>query len=123
MRWVRTNLRYGAWCAVLAMAVQLIVAFGHVHRTDAFRQAGFLLPATTQSAADDPAPPSKPIGLAPDFCAICVVAKIGAAMLPAEAPTVFAPSNNGYFHFPPHAQAAVGASSHRPFEARGPPFA
>jgi hypothetical protein len=135
MRWVRTNLRFGSWCAVLAMAVQLMVAFGHVHRTDAFRQVGFqvgfqaafLPPATAathgQSTTDDQAPPSKPIGSALDFCAICVVAKMGATMLLAQAPAAFPPAIVSQIHFAPRAQAALGKSPHRPFEARGPPFA
>jgi len=127
MRWVRTNRRYGSWCALLALAVQLIVSFGHMHRTDAFRLAGFLSAATTstsgQSGADEQAPPSKPIGSAFDFCAICVVVKMGASILPAQAPVSFAPAIVSQIHFLPRADAATGGSAHRPFEARGPPFA
>ena len=31
MHWVRTKLRFGAWCALFALAVQFTISFGHVH--------------------------------------------------------------------------------------------
>ena len=31
MRWVRTNRRWGTWLALAAMALQLVLSFGHIH--------------------------------------------------------------------------------------------
>ena len=90
MRWVRTNRRSGAWWALLAMAIQIIVSFGHAHRIEGFRQ-GALSPQATagiyNQLTDDPGDPaSKPVRLGFDYCAICVVINMGASMMPADAP-------------------------------------
>ena len=31
MRWVRCNNRFGSWLALAALALQIVVSFGHVH--------------------------------------------------------------------------------------------
>jgi hypothetical protein len=31
MSWVRSNLRFGSWCGLFALAIQLVVLFNHVH--------------------------------------------------------------------------------------------
>jgi hypothetical protein len=124
MGWVRSKLKFGSWFALIALAVQLAAAFGHVHRAGPVGWAAGLagvergisqLPGT----GDGP----KPLGPAPEYCAICAVINLGASMLPAAAPspaipTVFSPTSiviaDGI---------APAASAHSPFQARAPPRA
>jgi hypothetical protein len=109
------------------VAIQLGVSFGHVHRIDPLRQAGLWSQAASttdsQSATDESTPASKPVGSAFEFCALCVVVKMGAAMMPAQAPASFGPAIISQIQFLPRADAAPPGSPHRSFEARGPPFA
>jgi len=125
MRWVRTNLRFGSWCALLAVAIHVAVSFGHAHRIDAFRQ--FLPQAAagidSQSAVEPDGPASKPIGPAFEYCAVCAVIKMGASMVPAEAPASTAPTIIGRVPFSPHADAATRPWGHFLFQARAPPVA
>src|SRR5579871_3576508 len=127
MRWVRGNLRVGSWCALVAVAIQLVLSFGHVHRLDPLRQATLWSQAAsgtnTQAAGDESSPASNPVGPSFEFCAICVVVKMGAAMMPAQAPVSFEPAPTRQIRYLPLADAAPPGSPYRSFEARGPPFA
>jgi hypothetical protein len=127
MRWIRTNRRHGAWCALIAMAIQIIVSFGHAHRIESFRQ-GALFPQITagidnQLTSDPGDPTSKPIRRAFDYCAICVVINMGASMMPADAPASGVPVDVNKVQFSPHAEAAPSTSGHLLFQARAPPSA
>jgi hypothetical protein len=127
MRWVRTNLRYGSWCALLALAIQIIVSFGHAHRVEGFRQGDLLSQAAAgihrQSAIAPGDPTSKPIGLAFEYCAICVVINMGASTMPAQAPASGVPVVVSRVRFSPLAEAATWTFGHLLFQARAPPFA
>jgi len=125
MRWVRTNRRYGAWWALLAMAIQITVSFGHAHRIDGFRQ-GALSPQATagiyNQLTNDPGDPaSKPVRLGFDYCAICVVINMGASMMPPDAPASGAPADVSKVQFSPHTEATPWTLGHLLFQARAPP--
>jgi hypothetical protein len=127
MRWVRTNRRLGSWCALLAIAIQIIFSFGHSHGTGGFRPGEPLLRATagvygglTVEPGD---PASKPIGLPIEYCAICIAIKMGASAVPAKAPAYGAPTVAGKAQLAPIAEAAAGTLGHLLFHARAPPSA
>jgi len=109
------------------VAIQIIVSFGHAHRVDGFRQSAFA-PQTaagihSQSAIDRSDPASKPIGPAFEYCAICVVIKMGASTMPAVAPVSDVPVVVGEVRFLSSAEAATWTFGHLLFQARAPPFA
>jgi hypothetical protein len=127
MRWVRTNRRLGSWCALLAIAIQMMFSFGHAHGTGGFR-SGELLPRATAgvysgSVVEPGDPGSKPIGLPFDYCAICIVIKMGASAVPAKAPAYGGPTIAGQAQFAPNAEAAAWTLGHLLFHARAPPSA
>jgi hypothetical protein len=127
MRWVRSNRRFGSWCALLAIAIQIVFSFGHSHRTGGFRP-GELLPQAaaavySASLAQPGDPASKPIGLPFEYCAICIVIKMGASAVPAEAPAYGAPAVAGKARFAPYAEAAPSTFGRLLFQARAPPSA
>jgi hypothetical protein len=125
MQWVRKNVRYGSWCALLAVMIHFAVSFGHAHRIDPLRQ-GMLFPqagAYTQSVTEPDGRTSKPVGLAFDYCAICVVINLGASMMAASAPVSTGPATVNTLRYSRHADAPQWALAHPFFRARAPPFA
>src|SRR5258708_16893941 len=127
MRWIRSNRRQGAWWALLAMAIQIVVSFGHAHGIEGFRQGALLPQATggihTQLANDPGDPTSKPVRLAFDHCAICEVVNMGASMMPADAPASGAPVDVTQVQFSSRAEAPLSPLRHLLFQARAPPSA
>jgi hypothetical protein len=122
MQWVRTNRRFGAWCALAALALQIILSFGHAHRIEGFRPGALLQAAVhAETALQRSDPASKPAGLAFEYCAICVVTKMGASAVPPEAPASGAPVIAGKVRFAPYAEAAAWTLEHLLFQARAPP--
>jgi hypothetical protein len=125
MRWVRTNRQFGSWCALLAIAIQIVFSFGHAHRFDAFRSSESWRHAASgirsQSSFELGDPASKPIGLQFEYCAICVAIKMGASAVPVEAPQSGVPEVAGKTLFEPYPQAVISASGHLFFQARAPP--
>ena len=112
---------------MLAMAIQIIVSFGHAHRIEGFRQSGLLPQASAgihdPSTIEPSDPASKPIGLPFEYCAICVVIKMGASTMPAQAPASGIPFDVSKVRFSPHIEAAVWTLGHLLFQARAPPSA
>jgi hypothetical protein len=126
MQWVRTNRRFGGWCALAAIALQIVLSFGHAHRIDGFRPGGLLQAATaihaqTSVERADPAP--KPAGLALEYCAVCIAIKMGAAAVPPDEPPSAVPFTAGGVRLAPHAEAAAWTLAHLLFQARAPPSA
>jgi hypothetical protein len=123
MEWVRTNRRFGAWCVLLALTLQIVLSFGHTHRFDGFRpgalspQAG--LPA--QPSAEPGTPASKPAGIVYEYCAICAVIEMAASAAPPAMPASVAPAAAGKVRFALHVEAAAAIRERLLFEARAPP--
>jgi hypothetical protein len=130
MHWVRANRRFGAWCALLAITLQVVLSFGHAHRFDGFR-AGLLTSqaiaalsgqqTSGQPAAEAGTPASKPAGLVYEYCAICAVIEMGASAVPTAAPAYIVPAATGKLRFASYAQAAAAMREHLLFQARAPP--
>jgi hypothetical protein len=87
MRWVRVNRKWGGCLALFALALQLVLSFGHIHAEDlglaAAREA---VASHAQSASGDDTQPPQDRDDAHDVCAICITLSLSAtAMLPAVA--------------------------------------
>jgi hypothetical protein len=127
MGWIRTRARWGTWCALLALALQFALSFGHAHALaspfGASPLFGLSDHAHPADAPDAPAAPVKPAGLAFDYCAICAVANLAANAVPASAPGLAIPAAFHPIRIWPDAAAATAASPHRLFRARAPPLA
>ena len=129
MRWVRSNVRFGAWCALLALAVQLALSFGHVHiATVGSTKSALAAGWTTQPSvppADAPAAPAKhaPMGIAHDQCAICTVVQLAGAALPAATAALPLPQVSSQAWLGTSVEFVLAASPHYSFQARAPPQA
>src|SRR5262249_13991206 len=122
MCWFRSNVRSGAWCALVAMALQLALTFGHLHLRIASAASVQLAAKASVTLADGSSLPAKP-RLVHDNCAVCTLIQMaGAAALVTVAwlrPPALSPS-------PPFAIGADHALAAPPplhFQARGPPIA
>jgi hypothetical protein len=122
-------MRFGACCALFALAIQFTVSFSHVHAPENIASAGGLAAATLSdhghpaAVPEAPAVPAKPAGIGFDYCAICAVMNLAGSALPAAAPPLPVPT---IFHPAPlwlDAETASTAATDHPFEARGPPLA
>jgi hypothetical protein len=128
MRWVRANLRFGAWCAVLALALQFAISFGHVHVPG---KAGgtpallaLVLAATPAIAPHDAAKPEKPVKqIAHDQCAICASVQLAGSLIRAAVPSFELPMGPGPVWLAVDIDPVLTASSHDSFHARAPPQA
>ena len=109
------------------MAIQIIVSLGHAHRIEGFRQ-GALLPQATAAIqnqlTNDPGDPtSKPVRLAFDYCAICVITNMVASLMPADAPASGVLVDVSKLQFSPRAEATPSTWRYLFFQARAPPSA
>jgi hypothetical protein len=123
MQWVRVNRRFGAWCALVAIALQVVLSFGHAHRADGFRSGGPLKAIHLQTAAGPGDPASPPHGPAFEYCAICAVINMGAAAVPPEAPASNVPAVAGGVRFAARAEVLIRGMARQLFQARAPPSA
>ena len=120
MYWVRSNRRFGSWAALFALAIQLVLSFGHIHLED-FQ--GSSAAAASQAQPNTPADDDGDRGFGPHhFCAICAAVSLTASsVLPAvELPaTPVAHCHKWVVDFRP-VQVSYGVLF--PFQARAPPY-
>lgn len=98
MRWFRANRRSCGWLALLALAIQLGLSFGHVHADDdTQRTAVPLVVALLGGNAPTDAGPvptpadHEPHGHAGDACPICAIIALAGSLLLPEPPGLFLP--------------------------------
>ncbi len=119
MAWFRTNRGVAAWLALFALACQLSFTFGHVHiaKLGADSAAGISVQTPQSPSQKDPAGPAS------DFCAICANISLASTLiLPILAIILAQRLFSNVLPWSP--AASVPASfDHRPFGARGPPYA
>jgi Protein of unknown function (DUF2946) len=125
MGWFRSRSRGGSYLALLALAFQLAVSFGHVHLDHV---ASVSAPATAlasaQASGDDINTP--PVGredLADDYCPICTLIHLASALVPAETPPLPLPSVFGRLRLEAAVQFGLTALHGALFRARAPPIA
>jgi len=130
MRWFRSNIRAGSRIALFALAVQLVLSFGHVH-LNGFKSTALGLPligfsqSQPSTPPDAPAVPSKqkPSGLAHDFCAICSLIQLAGTLMPAGSPALLLPQVLAQTWPQTGVEAGLSASRHVLFQGRAPPTA
>jgi hypothetical protein len=89
MRWFRDHVRLGSWLALVAIAINFGMAFGHVHAlngTSSQRGLAALVAATTSGGSDQGR--NHPTDRADYLCPICMAAAAVAHALAATPPGV-----------------------------------
>jgi hypothetical protein len=121
MRWFRRNVRFGSWCALAALAVQLILSFGHLHVASSTISAA-AMGAAVASTPTSPHVPAKPAKHLADYCTICASIHL-AALLTTEPSSVLAPHRSGAVRLTVGLETTPSTHFGLPFNARAPPLA
>jgi hypothetical protein len=125
MRWFRANPRFGFWCALFALTLQFLLAFGHVHVAGIGSSKSTLLAAVQEwaPAPDVPAAPAKhaPKRIAHDQCAICTMVQLAAAPVPAATAVLLLPQASSRAWLATGHEVVLAASPQFSFQARAPP--
>ena len=135
MGWFRTKKVAVAWVALLALACQLVLSYGHIHfgaigfGKFSFIEfgAGSVMPVlaadVAQSSADPSETPQKALTGLPDFCAVCASIGLAGTLIVPDAPVIAVPTSS--IDALPWSLAATEPASvdHLLFNARGPPRA
>ena len=119
MRWFRTNRQFGGRLALIALTLQLVLTFGHVHTPSAA-----LASALQASQSDDTAPlgPNHS-GIADIDCATCALIQLSTISAPSVAPELPLPVAAEFLVLQPSVEFAAAAEPPASFRARGPPTA
>jgi hypothetical protein len=135
MKWFRANIKYGSKLALLALAVQFALSFGHFHGAAAQAAPAIQLsPAqfdiSTPDAATDVASNATPQQPASDHdsgqpsndpCAICAVMALANAVLFATPPLLLLPQAVEFLYLTTDAEFIHLDSAHTAFQSRAPP--
>jgi hypothetical protein len=117
MSWLRTNIRHGSRLALLALAVQFVLSFGHFHGVAA--QAS---PLVQTSAATQPSPtPDQDQQRPAEPCAICAVLALASAALSASPPLLLLPQAVEFLYLVTDAEFVHLDHSRPGFQPRAPP--
>jgi hypothetical protein len=124
MRWFRAKRILGSRLALLALAVQFIVAFGHIHRDDIY---GFARTAAAIAApvshGGQPLPGNHPAKHGDDYCAICAAVSLLGNSFVAAAPTLPLPVVSHAIEQLDRAAIIFIAPRRAAFQSRAPPTA
>ena len=122
MRWVY-NKRLGSWLALAALALQLVVSFGHVHLDGVHRT--YAAPAVSGLAAEASQLPAPQPGndADHDYCAICATIFLAANSFLPPAPQLPVPSVSQTVERFARVPVVFIASRRAPFQSRAPPLA
>jgi hypothetical protein len=126
MGWFRANGRLGSRLALLALAMQLFLSFGHIHPDDIYGSLKVPFPAHafSHSVADQELTASNDRSgpIADDLCAICASVSLLGNSVTAEPPKLPLPGPQIAQHAA-HVAAFAIAPLRGPFQSRAPPAA
>ena len=118
MQWFRARQFVSSHLALFALALQLVLSFGHIHLDDL--GLGGALAATAEKASESGTPP----GTAPDRdegCAICAIIGLASTPLVPDAPALVFDAAQHAALFSELIAAFVSDPRREHFQARAPP--
>ena len=88
MRWFRDTIRHGSWLALIALAINLGLSFGHFHAIDSKATGtGIAIVAASPASPDDGQKQGNPVDSQTDYlCPICMAATAMASALASAPP-------------------------------------
>jgi hypothetical protein len=139
MKWFRANIKHGSRIALLALAIQFVLSFGHHHGAAALAApavamqasdtGGAKTPATedatvrdsAKAAATSPAGPASSHDQESDTCAICAVMALAGTVLFTEPPVLLLPEAYHFLYLTTDAEFNHLKSRHIVSQPRAPP--
>jgi hypothetical protein len=124
MRWFRANKTFGSRLALLALAVQFVLAFGHIHRDDIYGPARVAAAiAAPVPGGSQPLPGDQPTKHGDDYCAICAAVSLLGNSFAAAAPALPLPSASHTIEQFDRVAVIFIAPRRAAFQSRAPPVA
>ena len=120
MRWFRSKMQFGSRLALLALALQIVLTFGHVHSLLPTAVDTALSSAAAASDASSSRDPSRN-GLADFDCPICALINLAGTSTLSVAPDLPLPASVDFIAGLPHVELAPATSPHFQPRARAPP--
>jgi hypothetical protein len=117
MKWFRSNIQHGSRLALLALAVQLVLSFGHFHGL-----AVQAAPDTVIASGQQQAPANHDSDQPNDGCAICAVMAMAGTVLSATPPQLLLPQAVEFLHQTTDAGFVHLSSASVAFQPRAPPI-
>ena len=121
MRWIRSHTRFGSRLALLALALQLVLSFGHIHTED-LRPVAAVSQAVNGPPASIPSDRHHP-GLPDDYCPICTAASFAAVGLVWLPPVILVPDDYIQMSHAPTRAQGISIARYVLFRTRAPPLA
>jgi hypothetical protein len=118
MSWFRSNIKHGSRLALLALAIQFVLSFGHFHGVSALAA-----PSIAQAALQSQQPSSNHDSdqQPSDPCAICAVMALANAVLFATPPVLLLPQAIEFLYLATDAEFVHLDSIRVAFQPRAPP--
>jgi hypothetical protein len=124
MRWVRhTNRRWSTWLALAAMALQVVLSFGHTHLERLATGSVIASVTTSKAPSSQQTPTQHPANEADDFCAICATIHLASSSFLPDAPLLPVPHASRTIEDFGHFNFIFVSPEHVAFHSRAPPFA
>ena len=121
MRWFRNTIKQGTWLALIALAVNLGLSFGHFHAFDG--NAGRGMAAVSIAVADEGGKQGNPNDSHADYlCPICMAATAMAAGLTSTPPALPLQFDHRSIDRTIEPVLAFVDPSRAAFQPRGPPI-
>ncbi|MEH2478003.1 hypothetical protein V1282_001360 [Nitrobacteraceae bacterium AZCC 2146] len=132
MKWFRRHIRHGSRLALFALAVQMVLSFGHFHPIEVVQAAGLRAdvasPATpavaSKAAVSSPQqrPPSHPGSDSNDYCEICADLELAGTALFSTPPVLELPQAIALLYEATDAEFVHLNSARVAFQPRAPPI-
>ena len=122
MGWFRNNLRMGSHLALLALAIQFVLSFSHVHLNGTLQSQEY---TASIALADDAGgtPPKSPIAPHDPICTVCTSLQLAGSLVCPAAPALELPQQFDVAPAQSPGASLLAALPHQPFNARAPPSA
>ena len=119
---VRDHTRFGALVGLAALALQIVLSFGHVHLANV-RPAGVVATHGAAVAAATHQAPAQTPGDDDDYCAICASIYLVSTSVAAQPPPLPVPLGFSHVEHVTVGDRAIAAPRHVAFRSRAPPAA
>jgi hypothetical protein len=122
MGWFERHKRHGVVLALIALALQIVLAFDHVHLPGLPHSRG----ALTQQTVTNQTAPHAPTQFPADhdgYCAVCASIFLASSAFAPAPPQLLVPANFQRVEHWPAAAASLTKSSRLAFRSRAPPAA
>jgi len=123
MRWFRDTLRQGSWLALIALAINLGLSFGHIHAIDSGVSGRGIATATSIASPDHGHKQGHPDhGHVDDLCPICMAATSMAGAMASAPPALPSKFANVTIDRTIEPVFALVEPPPAAFQSRGPPI-